>query len=241
MHTTLRFLAGALLASTALMGCSEETVSSTNIKTKGIAGLFEVTASSDTSSTVNAKLVVGGDESNTYVTLDNGDKLTATAGDETKTMTTGDGPGRYEASFANGAGGTEFKISLERPDDDDAPNSVGTLPAPFNVTEVPNTTPSRASDAITIKWDDGNGDMKIEVEGDCIFSNSFKAATGSTEYTIKAGEIDSTGVNPEDEETCDLTLTLTRTNTGNADTANLDDESYFKLYQVRKTKFASAP
>ena len=106
---------------------------------------------------------------------------------------------------------------------------------------MPSTTPSRANDAITIKWDDGSGDMKIEVEGDCIFSNSFTAASGSTEYTIDAGEIDSTGVNAEDQETCDLTVTLTRTNKGTADTLNLDDESYFKLYQVRKTSFASAP
>ena len=194
MHTTLRFMAGALLAATALIGCSEETVSSTNVKTAGIAGIFEVTAGNETSSTVNAKLVVGGDESNTFVTLDNGDKLTATADGETKTMTTGDGAGRYEAKFGTGAGGTEFKISLERPDDDDAPNTVGTLPTPFSITEVPSNTPSRANDAITIKWDDGTGDMKIEVEGDCIFSNSFTAATGSTEYTIDAGEIDSTGV-----------------------------------------------
>ncbi len=240
MHTTLRFLAGALLASTALMGCSEETVSSTNIKTAGIAGLFEITAGSETSSTVKATLVVGGDESNTYVTLDNGDKLTASAGDETKAMTTGDGAGRYEAKFATGAGGTAFKIALERPDDDDAPNSLGTLPSPFNVTEVPSSTPSRATDPITIKWDNGDGSMKIEVEGDCIFDTSFEAATGSTEYTIDAGDIDSTGVKPEDEETCDLTVTLTRRDTGEADGA-LDDESYVRLYQVRQAKFASAP
>lgn len=240
MHTTLRFLAGALLASTALMGCSEETVSSSNVKTAGIAGLFEVSASSESSSRVDAKLVVGGAQSNTYVTLDNGDKLTATAGGETKVMTTGDGAGRYETSFATGAGGTQFTISLERPDDDNAPNSVGTLPAPFNITEVPSNTPSRANDAITIKWDDGDGNMKIDVEGECIFSTSFNVTSGSTEYTIKANEIDSTGVNPEDETSCDLTVTLTRSNTGDADGA-LDNESTFSLYQVRKTTFASAP
>lgn len=241
IYGAARFLTGAFLASAVLMGCSEETVSSTNIKTAGIAGLFEVTAGNATSSTAKATLVVGGDESNTYVNLDNGDKLIASAGTDSKTMNSGDGAGRYEANFATGAGGTEFTIMLERPDDTNAPGNTGILPAPFDIIEVPSTTPSRKADAITIKWDNGEaGKMKIEIDGDCVFKSTFEPASGTTEYTIDAGEIESTGVNPEDEETCDLTVKMTRMSTGSTDGA-LDNESYFRLYQSRATSFASAP
>lgn len=241
IYTTARLLTGAFIASAALMGCSEETVSSTNIKTAGIAGLFEVTAGNATSSTAKATLVVGGDESNTYVNLDNGDKLIASAGTESKTMNSGDGAGRYEANFATGAGGTEFTIVLERPDDTNAPGNTGILPAPFEITEVPSTTPSRKTDAITIKWDNAAASkMEIEIDGDCVFKSTFTAPSGTSEYTIDAGEIDSTGVKPEDEKTCDLKVKMTRMSTGSTDSA-LDKESRFRLYQTRSTSFASAP
>ncbi len=241
MSNLSRLLPLALLSTLAMAGCAEETVSSENIKTGGIVGLFEVTARSDSSSTARATLVVGGDQSNTYVTLDNGDNLTATAGSETKTLTTAGGPGRYEANFATGAAGEEFSIALNRPDDTDALGNSGLLPAPFAFTELPTGTPSRKTDAVTIKWDNGEaGSLELEVEGDCIFDESFKPASGSTEFTISADKLRSTGVNEEDKETCDLTVTLTRTSSGSVDPA-LDNDSRFRLHQVRSTTFASAP
>lgn len=241
MKNKLRLIPALALISVGLMGCAEETVSSDNIKTGGIAGLFEVTAKNDSSATVKATLVVGGAQSNTYVSLDNGDKLTASGGDESKSMQTGSGVGRYEASFSTGAGGTEFKVALERPNDENALNNSGILPEPFSITEVPDNTPSRATDAITLKWDNGEaGAMEIEVDGDCIFKSTFKPASGSTEYTIDADKLDSTGVKDEDKKTCDLTVTITRTNSGTVDSA-LDNESRFRLHQVRTATFASAP
>ncbi len=72
------------------IGCSKETTSSRNIKTGGIAALIDVYADSDTSAKVHVELRVGGSSSNTYVTLENGDELSATADDQMKVLTSTD-------------------------------------------------------------------------------------------------------------------------------------------------------
>src|SRR6185369_3348604 len=109
------------------VGCSKETTSSSNIKTPGIAALIDVYADTDTTATVHVQLRVGGSSSNTYVTLDGSDKLTATAAGKTKTLTVVD-TGIYEANFSGVEGGTKFQVTLDRPDDETAKDNSGTLP-----------------------------------------------------------------------------------------------------------------
>lgn len=229
-----------VLSLVAVAGCSkEETVSSANIKTKGIAALLEANSENGTSTKMMADLRVGGDESNTHVILDNGDAISCTAGGETKTLQA-ESEGVYIATFNTAAADTEFKVSLERPDDENAPNSVGTLPAPFTIGALPTNSPSRANDSFDITWDpSSSGDsMTIRIEGSCIFDEKIDVAGDPGTYTVAPGALDSTGgSNPE---ACDLTVYIARDRAGTADPA-FDNESFFKMRQTRKATFTSAP
>lgn len=234
---TATWMLGAL-AIAALAGCTE-TTSSENIKTGGIAALIEVTATSESSSSVKATLKVGGDESNTYVILDKGDELAATAaGGEPKSMSA-QSEGVYEAEFGTGAADTEFVVDLKRPNDTPAPNSRGTLPAPFKIGALEDGK-SRKTDPLDVTWDPSGSDdsMELEINGSCIFLYTKDIPGDSGSYTIEAGGLESTG--GDKPETCDLDVKLSRKRSGSADPA-YDNESYFHLAQVRKSKVTSAP
>lgn len=224
----------------AAVGCSsKETTSSANIKTGGIAALIDVNAISATSATVHVELKVGGSSSNTYVALENGDKLIATAGDESKTMTSRD-TGIYEAPFSGIEGGTVFSVVLERPGDTTASDNSGTLPDPFDVDE-PESGLSRKTDALDVTWAPAGSTadgMDLAFSGDCIFDKSFEATSTATTYTVKADALQSTGGDMPEE--CDVTLDISRSRSGTADSA-FDPESWFRLHQLRATKFTSKP
>ena len=236
-----KFLGTALIISSLSLvaGCSTETTSSANIRTAGIAALIDVTSTNGTSSTVRAELRVGGDESNTFVVLDNGDRLTAAVGDDSKSMHA-QSEGVYEAEFSTAAAGDEFKVMFDREEDEDAPGSSGIMPAPFQITGVPDTSPSRENEDITITWDppESGSNMKIEIDGSCIFSETIDVPGDSGSHTISADTLSSTG--GSDPETCDLEVEITRSASGTADSA-FDNESWFRLYQRRKATFTSAP
>jgi hypothetical protein len=228
----------------AALGCSKETTSSANIKTGGIAALIDVYADDDTSATVHVELRVGGSSSNTYVALEGGDSLTATAAGKTKTLTSVD-TGVYEADFSGVEGGTEFQITLDRPDDTTASDNNGTLPDPFTLDEPPSDL-SRTTDDLELTWApaDTGDSMRAEIDGDCIFRYSHNMSdTGS--FTVAAGQLESTKSDDPDtlvdeRETCDLTTHVERSSEGSADTL-FDPESYFKLHQRRSAKFRSNP
>jgi hypothetical protein len=219
------------------LGCSKETTSSSNIKTGGIAALIDVYADDDTSATVHVELRVGGSSSNTYVALEGGDSLTATAAGKTKTLTSVD-TGVYEADFSGVEGGTEFQVTLDRPDDTTASDNSGTLPDPFTLDD-PTPDLSRKTDDLTLTWAPakaGDG-MNAKIDGSCIFPwDHAMSDTGS--FVVAAGELDSTG--GDKPETCDLTAHVERTKDGSADTL-FDPESYFTLHQRRSAKFTSNP
>lgn len=230
-------LASLCLVGLAAVGCSKETTGSSNIKTGGIAALIDVYADNDTTATVHVELKVGGDSSNTYVDLEGSDKLVATAGDKTKTLSVVD-TGVYEADFSGLEPGTEFQVTLDRPDDTTASENSGILPDPFDFTE-PTSDLSRKDDDLELVWApaETGDDMEIEIDGNCTFPYSHEMSdTGA--YTVVAGELESTG--GDKPETCDLTADLTRTKNGSADTL-FDPESYFRLHQRRSAKFTSNP
>ena len=219
------------------LGCSKETTSSSNIKTGGIAALIDVYADDDTTATVHVELKVGGSSSNTYVALEGGDSLTATAAGKTKTLTSVD-TGIYEADFSGVEGGTEFEVILDRPEDTTASDNSGTLPDPFTLDD-PTDDLSRETDDLELTWApaDTGDSMHADIKGQCIFPYSHSMSdTGS--LVVAAGKLESTG--GDKPETCDLTAHVERTKGGSADTI-FDPESYFTLHQRRSAKFTSNP
>lgn len=223
----------------AATGCSKkETTSSSNIRTQGIAATITVEAG-NSSTEVQALLRVGGDESNTYVILENGDKLTCDAGGDKKDMHA-EAEGDYRVTFPTNAAETPFTIALERDKDDPAPNNMVGLPAPFTIGALPTNSPSRANDDLTLSWDSsGTSDnMTVDIKGSCIFSKSIDIPGDSGSYTITKGTLDSTG--GDKPEACDLDIVLKRKRKGTTD-SNLDNESAIEAVQTRAAKFTSAP
>ncbi|UQA55012.1 hypothetical protein [Polyangium aurulentum] len=229
----LLFLIGTGL----LTGCTE-TIDSKNLRTQGIAATIRATATSDMETTLRATLRAGGDESNTYVALGGGDRIFAMGGDKRVEMEA-QSTGVYEAEFATGAADTPFKVDLQREGDDSAPNSAGTLPAPFSVTPLGTEPISRGSDLV-IAWtpaDDGDA-MRIHLDGNCIFFENIDVPGDTGKHTIAADSLRPT--NSMMPESCDVNVEITRSRTGKADTT-FDSESSFVLEQVRRTSFTSAP
>ncbi|MDI1431299.1 hypothetical protein [Polyangium sorediatum] len=221
-----------------LSGC-KETVDSQNVKTAGIAAILFATAESDQETRLTATLKVGGDESNTYVDLSGGDSIFASAGDKRVQMQTQE-TGVYEAKFNTAAEGTELLVDLQRADDDDAPSSRGTLPAPFDLT-IGASAVSRAAD-LNITWtpSGSNDDVRLELNGPCTFLETIDVPGDSGTHTIQANTLQATGSADQPPPTCDITVTMTRTRRGTTDIA-FDSESSFILQQVRVGKFTSTP
>src|SRR6185369_2364007 len=234
-----RSLVVAGLVGLLAVACSKETTSSKNIKTGGIAALTDVYADTDTTATVHVELRVGGSSSNTYINLEDGDVLIATAGDQMKTLSMTDEPGKFEAKFTGVGADTAFNVVLERPHDTTASDNSGTLPAPFTL-DKPKDDLSRKNDDLEVTWAPSGSDdaMEFDFDGDCIFPHSPVKPSDSGSFTLGKGELESTG--GDKPEACKLTLEATRTRLGNADPA-FDSASWFRLHQHRSTSFASAP
>lgn len=224
------------------LGC-KETTSSCNVRTPGIAMLTTVTASSESAVKVKTKLLVGGDESNTYAVLDGCDELFAEADGDRKPMRAVE-DGVYEAKFDKGDEGTEYRVVLEREQDETADGNSGKLPAPFDITsDFGSTEISRADDDLEVTWEpsDSGDDMSLEIEdkaAGCLYDDDFDIAGDSGSYIVKKGSIDSTS--DQDPETCDALGTVIRERKGSSD-RGLDSESEFVLRQVRSFDFVSAP
>jgi hypothetical protein len=225
------FLPAALLA----LACTES-VESTDIRTTGIYPEIEVVATGNGSSKVTVRLKTGGDNSNTFLDLRGDDKLEATVGDETKEL---DQSGNsYIASFDTDEGGTEFTIAFTRGEEDDsAPESIVTLPEPFDMT-IDATTASRADDDVPYSWEPaGDDDMDWHLDGDCV-----QLASGHTPddgmNTIAAGDIET--FDSDKEKTCTVKLQLERAQGGTIDAAFTEGGSIVAK-QVRSDSFTSAP
>jgi hypothetical protein len=239
MLTKNRITTGfALLTSLGLFsGCTKETVDSQNINTAGIAALIEVTATTDSATTVITTLKVGGAQSNTYVDLSDGDAIFAKAG-ATRVEMTGQSTGVYEAEFNTAALDTEITVSLERKDDDAAPNSRGLLPGPFALTIGASSVSRTADLAITWTPSGSNDDVTIELSGTCISGQTIDVPGDPGTHTITANTLKP--INDMMPESCDVNVEVTRSRQGTADVA-FDSESRFRMRQIRTSKFTSTP
>jgi hypothetical protein len=217
-------------------GCSES-VESNDVRTSGVYPEITVTANGNGNSTVSVRLKVGGSGSNTFLDLKGDDELTATVDDETKTL---DGSGNtYQATFDTDAEGTEFTIAFLRGDeDDDAPESTVTMPAPFDLM-LDVTTAGRGADDVEVTWAPpvSGGQAPWKLSGECI-----KLDTGSIPddgaHTIEAGAIET--FESDMDESCTATFEMTRSRNGTVDPAFTEGGRAVARH-VRSQAFTSTP
>lgn len=226
------FLALAFLA----LGCTEE-VESTDIRTSGIYPEITVTARGNGSSTVEVRLKVGGRNSNTFLDLKGEDTLEATVGDVTRTLDETSGH-TYRATFPVDDGGTRFEVAFWRGEEDDsAPLSEVTLPAPFEL-ELETREASRATDDVAFTWEPpAGGSVNWRIEGDCIFSEDGTTPDdGAAIIPREAFDAPSS----DEDETCTVQLELTRSRSGSIDPA-FTEGGRIVARQVRRTTLTSTP
>lgn len=214
----MRFFTLGLLALAAFpaIACTQ-TVDSSDVRTSGVYADMSVLAKGNGSSDVSVGLKVGGASSNTYLVMKNADKLTATDGTDTKTLSrSGD---YYQTTFGVDAGDTLFTIAFMRgPNDTNAPDSNVTLPPPFTLAGIAaGQTVSRQA-GFTAAWDpSAAGDrMRSSLDGDCLFrtDKSF-ADTGTvtisgTDFNVQSGQ---------EQATCQVTFCVERFRNGTLDPA----------------------
>ncbi|MDH5675686.1 MAG: hypothetical protein OEZ06_26415 [Myxococcales bacterium] len=231
----------ALVAPMAVSGC-KETVSGDYLDTEGIAMVADVRAFSDTKAEVDIEFLVGGDESNTYVDLSD-DELVIKGGDQSKTVSQS-AVGEYSASFSSGEAGTEYRIELDREDPNraDAFDNVGTLPEAFTIGIEPGGEVSR-QEMLTVTWEPSGSDddMRIDLDGDCIFFTFKSGEADDGVFAIEANDL-IFGGDPADDDKgeCEVEVTVTRTRKGETDSI-FDAESKLRLHQVRSTTYRSLP
>jgi hypothetical protein len=229
-----RLIAGGLVAAALAAGC--KTTSSTDLMTGEISADIRVSATSAIASSVRVRMSPGSVVVPTdVVNLTGGDALFAEAGGQRKQMSAGNRD--YETSFATGAAETPFRIILDRarPDQVDAPESAGTLPAPFNLNDLGGAEISQAQDVVLTWSPSGTLDrMMLDIQGSCVEDRTISINADPGDYTLTT-----TTLEPETiPSSCLVTLTLHRVRTGVAD-PNLNPGSAFFLEQVRTTTFHS--
>ena len=225
-----------LVLPAALFACTES-VESTDVRTSGVYPEFEVVADGSGSSRASARLKVGGDDSNTFLSLESGDRLEVTVGEETRTLTAADNY-RYSATFQIDAADTEFEFAFIRTENDEtAPRSVVALPAPFQL-EMGTAEASRAADDVAFSWDPpGSGELRWNVEGDCVWRESDVTPDDGS-HDIAREDMRAQG--NDEAESCPVQLTVERVRSGSVDPAFTEGGAAV-AYQRRIQSFTSTP
>jgi hypothetical protein len=204
-----------------LAACSGSS-DSTDIRTSGVYAKIKVSATEDDQSSVTVTLRVGDKHSNTYLSLKGGDSLQATLNDSFTENIDSKLGSSYQGIFnAVGAGqeGASYRIAFIRPNDTDAPNSTVTMPpAITGFTSSPSDSFSRSSEVLTLTWDPTaqNQLIPISFSGSCFSGVVVPVNTATGIYALNPMTLMS---NPGPEESCNVTISATVTNTGIVDTA----------------------
>jgi len=193
--------------------------SSEDIDTSNIYAAFTAEASTAISIDVAAELHEK-EANGTGISLADSDVLKATVGDKTQAL---DGAlSTYSAVFSdlNATAGTQVKVTLERASKTSAPNTVMTMPDPFEIVLPPDSVASRsrASDLIVTWSPSGTTQhMKVGLAGDCIedFSRELDSDPGT--FTIAPSDIKAKS--GQSDVTCEATLKVSRSNAGTIDPA----------------------
>lgn len=151
------------------------------------------------------------------IPIPDGDRLVARIGDAATELTlevTDQGTPIHRGVVAGDAG--DLVVGLERAAGEDAPRSVVTLPAPFELTSPP-TRHARGSE-LTIAWDAGVADtVRVLLDGpDCVAGSEvrFDEDLGSATVPAAGFEATATAADP-----CTAILQVDRLRDGAADSA----------------------
>jgi hypothetical protein len=141
-----------------LTGCAE--VDSENIKTSGIRVDADISLRDE-----SVSVIVDLETSNNFtadnIVLTSGDRLTATLAGETIELNRAND--RYIGSFQGPFSGDELTISLSRPDDVDAANSVINLPVNFNISAPDDGATYNAGEQISVSSTPVHADVPISI------------------------------------------------------------------------------
>jgi hypothetical protein len=238
-----------LTAPAFFVGCAED-VDSKAIRTEGIYANYQAVASGDGTTQVRAELRVGGNNAGaTYIKLTGDDQLIASAdqdGDgepDSAKMGHNNSGNRhwYLSRFTTDEDNTEFNIAFNRGDDDEsAPNSNVRIPKPFSMSvegidegdEI-----ERGTDVVVTWSNEDGGDIKWEISGDCIWTESGRTSD-DMEFTISAEDI--RVLSTDEGESCTVKVTLERTRMGTVDPA-FGEGGVFWGIQRRGFEFTSTP
>jgi len=230
----IRALACGLAAAALAAGCS--TTSSSDLRTGGISADIRVSATSAIAATVSVQMSPGnGFDPLDLVKLTGGDALYAESDGLRRPLTDG-GTYKYEATFPSAAAETQFRVILDRAraDDTDAPDNLGALPMPFDLSPLSIVNMPR-SQAEMVTWSpSGTADrMTLEFQGSCVEDRSFAidGDPGTYAFTLEGETYPSS---------CQVAMTLRRSRAGVVD-PNLNAGSSFLLEQVRTASFFSSP
>lgn len=223
----------------ALVACN--TVDSDNILTSGMYADIEARATGNGITTVSATLFLEDPLELNFIELTGDDQLIASFGTQEKVMNetiilniVG-----HHADFQTDLEDDEFVVSFERSVDNGAPESIVTLPAPFNIVPPPASN-SRAA-VLDIDWQpaDTLDLMSWTATGTCIdlATDELDRDVGTVQIpgnTFKKKQ----GTNIPDS--CDVTLTLSRERLGTLD-RGFGEGGEVTGEQVRTITFMSTP
>jgi hypothetical protein len=232
----------ALPVALSLGACTD--IQSGDVKTAGMSAHISVTADGTGQSTAVAQLNVDSNVTD-FVTLTSGDQIVASVAGQSETMSRSDilNDISYAASFTGDDGsGAAYTVAFNRMSDTSAPNSTCTLPSEFAITSpAAGASFSRASAIAVAYGAAGTSDtMSYSVSGGCV-DGPLSAGIGSDPgaFTVAAGAIKPVDTSSAGQ-TCQATLTVTRTRVGQLDPA-FGSGGEIQCMQSRSVTFTSTP
>ena len=234
-----------------LTACSS--TDSNNVASEGVGANISVEAAGDGHSYVEAHLYVGsGGLFHTDLQLENGDRLTVTAGEQTKILKEEHsffGNYLYTTSFDVDDSETEFVVSFDRAVGTDATNSRVVLPASVDFTQPAVDEVFNLGEAIVIGWQGAKmtGTLGLSYSTSCptlggssVFSGSRSISDSGT-YTVSTENLlGPAAAETPGGETCTTYLNLTRSNTGQLD-PNFGEGGKITAKQVRERRISIRP
>jgi hypothetical protein len=219
-------------------------VQSTDLKTAGISAQMALSTTDSTGTTsVNVTLNVD-DNATDFVELTPGDTLTAALSGQSETLSESNVAGliSYGTNFSQVTSGATYTVAFNRPaGNTSAPSSTGAIPAAFELGTLSTGSFSRANDTITVTYSgsDPTDPMAWTLEGDCfnLVQQTLSGDPGT--FTIAKGTVQSNAPSGQQPQSCQATLTLSRTRQGTLDPAYYGGG--VSAQQVRSLTFTSAP